>query len=171
MAERVYRTDKLTFLSYGLLTVAYGLFLGLIFKKAGGFTSSLLILLIFVLPVFAYFLFLMKKSVKIDDEGIEVFGLTGRKRINWEEVRSISLTPGRKYFLFIEGKNGKLAVIDDSTENFVEVAREIRKRVPDKVSENFESLLSSYKRSYTSVGILLLAAFILIFVALKNLFF
>ena len=166
---KVYRTDKLTFLSYGLLIVAYALFLGLIVMKAGGVNSSFLILALFVLPVVAYFVFLMKKQVKIDDEGIEVFGLTGRKRIKWSEVRSISMTPGRKYFIFVEGEGGKLAVIDDSTENFVEVARELRRRAPDKVSENYDALLSSYRRSYMSLGILLFAAVVLIFVVVKSL--
>jgi len=170
MAEKVYRTDRLTFLTYGLLIVAYALFLGLIVMKAGGVNSSFLILALFVLPVLAYFFFLLKKQVKIDDEGIEVFGLTGRKKIRWSEIRSISMTPGRKYFIFVEGKDGNLAVIDDSTENFIEVARELRRRAPDRVSENYDVLLSSYKRSYTSVAILLFAALILIFVAVKSFF-
>jgi Ca2+/Na+ antiporter len=167
--EKVYRTDKLTFLSYGLLIVAYALFIAVIVKRAGGFSSSMLILFLFVLPVLAYFFFLFKKSVKITEEGIEVFGLTGRKKIRWEEIASVSLTPGRKYFLFIESKDGKLAVVDDSTENFVEVAREVKRRAPVKLPENYDKLLDSYRRSYTSIGILLFAALVLIFVAVKSL--
>ncbi len=169
MAEKVYKTEKLTFLSYGLLIVAYALFLALITVKAGGFNSSLLILALFVVPVVAYFIFLLRKEVRIDEEGIEVFGLTGRKRIGWSEVRSVSITPGRKYFIFVEGEGGKLAVIDDSTENFPEVARELRRRVPDKVSENYDTLLSSYKRSYFPLAVLLFAALVLIFVTVKSL--
>jgi len=160
--EKIYKTDKLTFLSYGLLIIAYALFLGLIVKRAGGFDSSIFLLMLFVLPVLGYFVFLFKKHVKISDRGIEVFGLTGRKKIEWEEIASVSLTPGRKYFLFIESKDGKLAVIDDSTENFVEIAKEVKKRAPINLPENYDSILNSYRRSYTSIGILLFAALVLI---------
>ncbi len=168
MEVKVYKTDKLTFISYLTLVIAYALFIFLLIVKAQGLNASSLILSLFVLPVIAYFVFLLKKEVKLSSEGIEVFGLTGRKKIKWEEVVSVSITPGRKYFLFIEGKGGKLAVIDDSTEKFKEIGEEIRKRVPNKVAENFEEVLSSYKRSYFSTAVLLVAALVLIFVALKS---
>jgi hypothetical protein len=166
---KVYRTDKLTFLSYGLLVVAYALFIAVIVKKVGGFNSLIFLIALFVLPVFGYFLFLLKKSVKITNEEIEVFGLTGRKKIRWNEIISVSLTPGRKYFLFIESKDGKLAVIDDSTENFIEIAKEVREKAPVRLSEDYDKFLSFYRRSYTSIGILIFAAIVLIFVALRNL--
>ncbi|WP_456456256.1 PH domain-containing protein [Thermovibrio sp.] len=168
MEVKVYKTDKLTFISYLTLVVAYALFISLLIVKAGGFSASSLILSLFVLPVVAYFIFLLKKEVRLSEEGLEVFGLTGRKKIRWEEVASVSITPGRKYFLFIEGKGGKLAVIDDSTENFKEIAQEIKKKVPDKVQENFDELISSYKRSYLSTAVLLVAALGLIFIAVKS---
>jgi len=168
MEVKVYKTDKLTFISYLTLVIVYALFIFLLIVKAQGLNASSLILSLFVLPVIAYFVFLLKKEVKLSSEGIEVFGLTGKKRIKWEEVVSVSITPGRKYFLFIEGKGGKLAVIDDSTEKFKEIGEEIKKRVPNKVAENFEEVLNSYKRSYFSTAVLLVAALVLIFVALKS---
>ncbi|WP_457679760.1 PH domain-containing protein [Thermovibrio sp.] len=168
MAEKVYKTDKLTFFSYGLLIVAYSLFLGLLLKKAGGFNFSMLIFGLFVLPVVAYFVFLLLKKVRITEEGIEVFGLTGRKFIRWDEVSSVSITPGRKYFIFIESKDGKLAVVDDSISDFKGVAREIEKRLRDKLPPNYDSVVSSHRRSYTSTLILIAASLFLIFVAIKS---
>ncbi|TCK06228.1 PH domain-containing protein [Phorcysia thermohydrogeniphila] len=170
MAEKVFKTDKLTFLSYGLLVVAYALFFGLLFARTGGFSFKSAILLLFILPVLAYFFFLSKKKVVISDKGIKVFGLTGRKEFSWEDILEVSLSPGRKYFIFIGDKNGELAVIDDSTENFKELLREIGKRISrDKLPENYESLIENYRRSYTSPVLILVASAVLFFVILKSL--
>ena len=169
MADKVFKTDKLTFLSYGLLVVAYALFFGLLFARTGGFSFKSAVLLAFIFPIVAYFFFLTKKRVVISDKGIKVFGLTGRKEFSWEDVFEVSVSPGRKYFIFISDKNGNLAVIDDSTEDFKELLREIGKRISsDKLPEGYNSLIENYRRSYTSPILLLVASTVLFFVILKS---
>jgi Ca2+/Na+ antiporter len=169
---KVYKTDKLTFLSYGVLVVAYALFMALLVYRAGHLTASAVVMALLVLPVFGYFFFLLRKRVVIDDEGIEVFGLTGRKKIKWNEVSSVSFVPGRKAFLFVEGKGGKLAVIDDSFENFPEIVEEVRRRLPKEYfPENFEQLTKSYKRSLFHLLLLLVAGLVLLFIVFKSAFF
>jgi hypothetical protein len=170
MAKKVFKTDKLTFLSYGLLVVAYALFFALLFARTGGFSLKSAVFLFFVLPILAYFLFLTRKRVVISDRGIEVVGLTGRKSFSWEDISEVSLSAGRKYFIFITDKSGKLAIIDDSTENFKELLKEIGSRVSkDKLPENYESLAENYRRSYTSPVLILVASAVLFFVILKSL--
>ncbi len=169
MAEkRVFRADGLTVLSYGVLVISYVLFFGALILKAGRFSPGLMVFALLVLPVVAYFVFLLKKRVVITDEGIEVFGLTGRKFIKWNEIEEVSLTPGRKYFLFIADKEGKLAVIDDSFSNFEEILKEVKRRAPSKLPENYDRLVSSYRRSYTSNVVLIVAAAILLFILFNS---
>jgi len=170
MAKKVFKTDKLTFLSYGLLVVAYALFFGLLFARAGGFSFKSGLLLLFVFPILAYFLFLTRKKVTLSDEGIEVVGLTGRKSFRWEDVEEVSVSAGRKYFIFIGNKKGELAVIDDSTEDFEELLKEIGRRVPkSRLPENYENLIKNYRRSYTSPVLILVASVVLFLVILKSL--
>ena len=169
MDKKVFKSDGLTVLAYGLLVIAYVLFFGALIVKAGRFSPGLLIFAILILPVVAYFLFLVKKRVVISNEGIEVFGLTGKKFIKWNDISEISLTPGRRYFLFIADREGKLAVIDDSFAGFEELLREIKKRAPSKIPENYDKVASGYRRSYTSNAILIIAAVVLLFILFNSL--
>ncbi len=169
MDRKVFRSDKITLFSYGLLVVAYALFFGALIVKASHFSPGLLVFLFLILPVAAYFIFLLKKRVVITDEGIEVFGLTGRKFIKWNEIAEISLTPGRRYFLFISDRKGNLAVIDDSFSEFEELLNEIKEKAPSKLPENFDNLASGYRRSYTSSAILIIAAIVLLVILFKSL--
>jgi hypothetical protein len=170
MAEKVYRTDKIIFLGYALLVLTYSLFFGLLVAKKGGISISSLIFILLVLPVGAYFFFLSKKKIVIDDEGIKIFGVTGKKFFRWQDIQEVSVSAGRKYFLFITDKEGKLAVIDDSTENFKELLKEISKRVlPNKLPQNFDSVINSYRRSYGSMILIYIASLILLSVLLQSL--
>ena len=171
MAEerKVFKSDGLTVLSYGLLVISYVLFFGALIVKAGRLSPGLMVFALLIFPVVAYFIFLLKKRVVITDEGIEVFGLTGKKFIKWNEISEISLTPGRKYFLFIADKNGKLAVVDDSFSGFEELLKEVKKRAPSKIPENYDKVASAYKRSYTSNAILIVAALALLFILFHSL--
>ncbi len=166
--KKVFRTDTFTLVSYTLLVLSYSLFFGALIAKFGRLSLSSVLLLLLIIPVVAYFVFLLKKKVVLTDEGIEVFGITGRKRIKWSEVEEVSLTPGRRYFLFIVSKEGNLAVVDDSVSNFRELLKEVEERVPDKVNENFDKLRESYKRSYTSNAVILIASLILLFILFKS---
>ncbi|MEO2082879.1 MAG: PH domain-containing protein [Desulfurobacteriaceae bacterium] len=167
--KETFKTEKLTFISYGLLVVAYALFFFLLLKKSGGVNFSAIILLLFALPVLAYFLFLSVKKVVISEEGLEVVGITGKKRVKWEEISEVSAVPGRRNFLFISTKEGKLIVIDDSTENFKRIMEEVGKRVPEeKLSENYREALKNYKKSYGSQALILTAALVLIFLLLRS---
>lgn len=167
--KKVFKTEGFTVLAYGLLVVAYVLFFGALFLKSGRFSPGLLVFAVLILPVVAYFIFLLKKRVVITDEGIEVFGLTGKKFIRWNEISEISLTPGRRYFLFIADKDGKLAVIDDSFSGFDELLKEVKRRVSSKLPENYDKVASTYRRSYTSNTILIVAALVLLFILFHSL--
>ncbi|ADU96647.1 PH domain-containing protein [Thermovibrio ammonificans] len=167
--DRVFRTDRLTFLSYGLLVVAYALFIAFLVHRAGGVNFSAFILAVLVLPVFGYFFFLVKKRVRVTEQGIEVFGLTGRKEIRWQDVVSVSLVPGRKYFLFVESKDGTLAVVDDSFEEFPEIVRLVGEKAPKgSLSENYWEVAKGFRRSYLSPAILIVAAVVLIGIVVKS---
>ncbi|MEO2068069.1 MAG: PH domain-containing protein [Desulfurobacteriaceae bacterium] len=170
MDRKIYRTDKFTFLGYALLVLTYSLFFGLLVVRSGGVSINSLIFVLLVLPVAAYFFFLSRKKVIIDNEGIKVFGITGKKEFKWRDIQEVSVSAGRKYFLFIADKEGKLAVIDDSTENFKELLQEIKKKVsPNKLPENFDSVINSYRRSYGSIILIYIASLILLFVLFQSL--
>jgi len=169
MEERTYKTDKLTVLSYGLLVVAYFLFFFLIVERRGGFSLELFVLFVLILPILGYFLFLLRKRVFINSQGIGVVGLTGRKFFKWSEIKEISLSTGRKGFLFITNKNGELILIDDSVSGFSEIATILKRKVPNAVSSNFGMELSNYKKSRSSIYLILVAAFVLIFLLIRNL--
>ncbi len=169
MDRKVFRTDPFTLFSYSMLVLSYSLFFGALILKYGRITFSGVVLLILVLPVLGYFAFLLRKKVVLSREGIEVFGLTGRKLIKWSDLESVSLTPGRKYFIFISSKDGKLAVIDDSISNFKELLEEIKRKVPNgKLNENFLQIATAYRKSYTSNFIILVASLVLLFILVKD---
>ncbi len=167
--QLVLRTDRITLFAYTLLTLVYALFFALVVQKSGGFSVKSLILILLVLPVVAYFVFLSRKRVVISDEGIGIFGLTGRKWFSWDKIEEVSLSPGRRYFLFIATSDGELAIIDDTTERFEELLREILKRVDgSKLQENFENIASSYRKSYGSIILVYAASLILLAVILSS---
>jgi Ca2+/Na+ antiporter len=168
MDKKVFRTDLITLFSYSMLVVSYSLFFGALILKFGKLTFSGVVLLILVLPILGYLVFLAKKKVALSESGIEIFGLTGKKFIKWDDVENVSLTPGRKYFLFFSSKDGKVAVVDDSVSNFKGLLEEIQRRIPNKLSENFPQIASSYKRSYTSNAVILIASLILLFILIKD---
>jgi len=165
--SKTYRSRPLTLLSYGTMVLAYTLFLGSFILK-GGFAPYYLLLGALVLPVGAFFLFLLFKKVEVSPEGILVVGLSGKKFIRWEDIVSVSLAPGRKYFLILESKD-KLAVVDDSVSNFSELLREVGRRVPkEKLPENYDSLLSSCRPSYWYEIAILVSALVLLFVVIRK---
>lgn len=168
MDKKEFRTDWFTLISYALLVVSYSLFFGALLYRSGKFSLTSVVFLLLVLPVVGYFFFLLKKNVTVSNDGIEVFGITGRKSIRWDEIEEVSLTPGRRFFLFISSKDGKLAVVDDSVSGFEELLREIERRVPNRLSSNFKEIASSYKRSYTSNAIILIASLVLLFILIKS---
>ncbi|WP_163328172.1 hypothetical protein GFV12_01435 [Desulfurobacterium thermolithotrophum] len=170
MIEKVFKTDKITLLGYTLLVFTYSLFFGTIFFKQSGSSFTSIIMVLLVLPVAAYFFFLLRKRVIVDQNGIKIIGITGKKEFSWNEISEVSVSPGRKYFLFITNKSGDVAVIDDSTENFKELLEELKKRLPkEKLSPNYENVLNSYKRSYGSIILIYVASLILLFILLKSL--
>jgi Ca2+/Na+ antiporter len=169
MAEKVFRTDKFTFLGYTLLVLSYTLFFGTIVYKFGGFSFKSLIMILLIIPVAVYFFFLLKKKVVIDDTGIKVFGITGKKEFKWDEISEVSVSAGRRYFLFIADKDGNIAVVDDSTENFRELLEELKNRLPEsKLSPNYGNVVKSYKRSYGSIALIYIASFILLFILIQT---
>ena len=171
MAEKVFRTDKFTFLGYTLLVLSYTLFFGTIVYKFGGFSFKSLIMILLIIPVAVYFFFLLKKKVIIDDNGIEVFGITGKKEFKWNEISEVSVSAGRRYFLFIADKDGNVAVVDDSTENFKELLEELKNRLPEgKLPSSYENIINSYKRSFGSIALIYIASFILLFVLIRSTF-
>jgi hypothetical protein len=112
----------------------------------------------------------LKKKVVIDDTGIKVFGITGKKEFKWDEISEVSISAGRRYFLFIADKDGNVAVVDDSTENFRELLEELKNRLPEsKLPPGFENVIKSYKRSYGSIALIYIASFILLFVLIRSL--
>ncbi len=167
--QLVFKTDRVTLFAYALLTFTYAVFFALVIGRSGGFSVKSLILVLLVLPVAAYFMFLSKKRVMISDKGIEVLGLMGRKSFSWDRVEGVSISPGRRYFLFITSVDGDVLVIDDSTEKFRELLEEISRRVDrSKLQQDFDKLISSYKRSYGNIYLVYIAALILLFVILKS---
>jgi hypothetical protein len=167
VGAKTYRSRPLTLISYGAMVLAYTVFLGSFILK-GGFAPYYLLLGALVLPVGAFFLFLLFKKVEISQEGISVLGLTGKKFIRWDEIVSVSLAPGRKYFLILESKDS-LAVIDDSVGKFKEILQEVGKRVSrEKLPENYSTLASSYKPSYWYEVAILVSALILLFVVIQR---
>jgi hypothetical protein len=167
--KKVYRTDKLTLFSYALLVFAYMWFFFLLVERTGGFSGKSAILMVLVLPILLYFFFLIRKKVVVSDEGLEVVGFTGRKVFKWDEIKEITVSQGRKYFLFISGEDNKFAVIDDSVSNFTELANEIGKKVPkEALSKDFFDVIGSYKRSTSSVLLILIASAVLIFLLIKS---
>ena len=171
MDKKVFRTDKFTFLGYTLLVLTYSFFFGTIVYKFGGFSFKSLIMVLLIIPVAAYFFFLLKKKVIIDDNGIKVFGITGKKELKWNEISEVSVSAGRRYFLFIADKDGNVAVVDDSTENFKELLEELKDRLPEgKLPPSYENVIKSYKRSYGSIALIYIASFILLFVLIRSTF-
>jgi len=170
MAEKSFRTDRFTFLGYTLLVLTYTLFFGTIVYRSGGFSFKSLIMVLLIIPVAVYFFFLLKKRIIIDDTGIKVVGITGEKKFKWEEISEVSVSTGRRYLLFIADKDGNVAVVDDSTENFKELLEELKNRLPQSnLPPNYEEIIKSYKRSYGSLTLIYIASFILLFVLIRSL--
>ncbi|SMP18097.1 PH domain-containing protein [Desulfurobacterium pacificum] len=167
--KKVYRTDKLTLFSYALLVFAYMWFFFLLVERTGGFSGKSIILVVLILPILAYFFFLLRKKIVVSDDGLEIVGITGKKFFKWNEIREISVSQGRKYFLFITGEGDKFAIIDDSVSGFTEIAKEITKRAPQgAMKEEVITAISSYKKSISSVLLILIASAVLIFLLIKS---
>lgn len=171
MDKRVFRTDKLTLSGYILLVLIYATFFGMIVYRSTGLSFKSLIMVLLIIPIVAYLFFLFKKKVVIDNDCISIWGLTGKKEFKWNDISDISLSSGRRQFLFITDKKGNVAVVDDSTDNFKELLEELKKRLPeDQLPEHFEDSIKAYKRSYMSLALVYLASLILLSVLIKSMF-
>ncbi len=167
--KKVYRTDKLTLFSYALLVFAYVWFFFLLVERAGGFSGKSAILAVLILPILLYFFFLLRKKIVVTDRGLEIVGITGKKFFEWSEIKEVSVSKGRKYFLFVTGKNDKFAIIDDSISDFVELAKEIAEKAPkEAVKEEVFTVISNYKRSVSSLLLILAASIVLIYLLIKS---
>ncbi len=156
-------------IGYTILIFSYTAFFARLLKHYGKFNLSSFILILLVIPVLVYYISLLAKEVKVDDEGICVKGIFRKKEFKWENMDSVMVTHGRKTFIFLTLKDGTSAIIDDTLGNFEELMKIIGKNVKkEALPDDWDRIVNSYKRSNFSIILVYIAGLLLLFVVLKS---
>lgn len=163
-----FRTDKIYLFSYLLLSFLYIMFLGVVAFKYG-INANFFVLLLLMLPILVRVYSLLKKRVKISDEGIEIKDIFKSGFVRWDNIDSVGISVRRKVFLILSLKGGGAFLIDDTVENFNEILKEIETHLPaNRLPENWEEAVSSYKPSRGGIFLVALAIVVILYVVFKS---
>ena len=164
-----FRVHPLIMTGYTILIFSYTAFFIRLIEHYGKMSFGSLILLLLILPVFLYYLTLLFKEVNIDEDGIGVKGIFGKVKVKWEDISSVTVSKGRKNFIFLTSKDRKSIMIDDTLKDFELILRTIGEKVDKSaLPEDWNDIIKSYKRSYFSIILIYIAGFLLLFVILKS---
>ncbi|SNR71876.1 hypothetical protein [Desulfurobacterium atlanticum] len=163
-----FKTDKVYLLSYLVLSCLYVLFLAVVAFKYG-INLNFFVLVLLMLPILIRVYSLIKKKIQISDNGIEIEDIFKSGFVRWSDIDSVGISMRRKIFLILSLKDGGAFLIDDNVEGFEDILKEIEKHVPkDRLPENWEEAVSSYKPSRSGIFLVLLAILVILYVVFKS---